>query len=510
MKILSRISAVFAILFLCLFCSSTVVSATGTYADIYAADLEVLQSFEYTDVGYYYIVVQYNGDLALPQKTTGSYATQNVSLAANDGETDITLFQIAAYEKTNVFALVFNISDIETTQNFTLANGQTFEKRASVTNTAYSGIIFAENIIFQKSGDTWLIQTESTVKSYSVALNTTNVQMPVFNSLENRLQIEIALPYTIDCDVMYTGDVSVISSDGYTGVVTAYQSMGENTLILAFENSEKWSVPTDISLSIQPCVLTFENIQLSLIDEITFYGYSDGGWLTENLREIKQIINGEIVYDKISWLKNTYTLPTPIAQTEKIFIGWNYADVFYKAGDTIVLTDETVRIEAAFVDYALQHTGAVCYNQTGVDASGLRFIATLDKADYEKYQSLIYGVGILVMPTDLISTNEFMFENYLENAMPAYAKTENILFGDSDCFELYASIIRLAESNYNRSFSARAFLLIKDGDSVRYVYADTVLSESMYDVALRALNDENTKEAWQTDILETFVQTVNV
>ena len=78
-------------------------------------------------------------------------------------------------------------------------------------------------------------------------------------------------------------------------------------------------------------------------------------------------------------------------------------------------------------------------------------------------------------------------------------------------FHLRATVSKVLESNYNRAFSARAYLVIERNGEREYVWEPYVCERSVYQVATLALEENETANelsATQKTILNDYVNEV--
>lgn len=149
----------------------------------------------------------------------------------------------------------------------------------------------------------------------------------------------------------------------------------------------------------------------------------------------------------------------------------------------------------------------------GIETSGLKFVATLDKQGFNNLYTTYDQVdaGIIIVPADFITAAG----GHTLNALSAYSGlqgktfykiTENFKENGSN-YEFSNTIINIKPSNYNRDFSAVAFVKIVESDATListltdYTYFDgayyaysNVHTACVYDIAYAAYNDRVTEE----------------
>ena len=168
-----------------------------------------------------------------------------------------------------------------------------------------------------------------------------------------------------------------------------------------------------------------------------------------------------------------------------------YGDYAVPAGCTVVY--------GTFVGLSLLDGASVRLS----NPSGLRFTAVLGAAylDSFKGEGKEVSFGILIAPTDYVnSVDEFTIKD-LEALDVKGAKYKaidaNKCANDTDADESYVFTGVLApvqEGNYNRNFSARAYIKVVEGDTVTYYYSEydeDLNSRSIEYVAEKAYADTN-------------------
>ncbi len=216
---------------------------------------------------------------------------------------------------------------------------------------------------------------------------------------------------------------------------------------------------------------------------------------------VEQTINGETstVYANNVATNGTavemkYTLPEIPVNEGEIGLGWIYDGGLYPVGHELEGIESGLDIEAVLVEFS-QLEGASVRIGTDTKGSGIRYTARLGG-----FNDYIDHMGIIVMPVDLMTKGELTHENY-------EVDTDCLEFmGDSsevklenhedygEAYYLKASVTGLFESNYTRTFTARAFLCIAYEDEDRYVYVEYNASQferRICDVAKAALADED-------------------
>lgn len=242
--------------------------------------------------------------------------------------------------------------------------------------------------------------------------------------------------------------------------------------------------------------------------------YEDDNWVCEHTTQAKKVVltDGENVqYSSVS--ENQFLLPAPQGIAHKTFLGWQVDGVLHTVGETLDLssyTQEEISVTAVYLDYALNE-GAAIRCAADMQSSGIRFSATLKKSEYDTYKTYILGIGIIIMPSDLIGTDDFVLENYNQSgrAKDYYLPSDAMDFGQDERLNLLASVITVNPKNYTRVFAARAYMLVQFGEQTHYVWDSYIEERSVYEVAFTALetDGENIPEA-EKKVLETYVNGV--
>ena len=498
--------------------------ADGEYLEILPNDFEII-SFEDQTL-YYIIKADYVGQGALPQgNRVQKYATQNIALQTNLGA-PVVLEYLQAYQSYTTVAFNFlktapnndTTGFNESVNRIVIPDGLTIDAHKNFTST-YAGIVFKGDMIFEKQGNEWkcVSNTVNAPSSDSVALTDDNFLDFSWNTTTERLEAKIALADEATADTVYNGEIIYsVSGAEYSGEVTAERKAGEAFLTLAFENSQNLRSGAGISVTISDSTLVYEEDKtLSLTGEITFYGYSDGAWLTEQYIELQKSVLNNISYERLALTTTEYTLPSASALANKMCLGWLYNGELYRAGEPIAIAQNAliVSIEAKYLAYELLDGGSIRYGASAAD-SGLRFSAVLEKASYEENIAYIRTLGVILMPTDQILANkEFTLNNYNgeKQAQQAYRNKNEITFTSAGIFKLNVAIGKMLVANYNRDFSSRAYVIVEYASGTDYVWGTKIESRSLYQVASNALTDENKDTIFtsaQITLLESYINSI--
>lgn len=498
----------------------SVQAAEKSFLQVQSSDFTVCHSDSKPVQGHYKIVLEYSGDENLPHNA----ATFNNYALEVDG------VEFCLYEETGLSIHLSYISHYDSPKQMlfvlkTTASGEKVGYTDEITSltikkgsklgaqdaTNYLGIEFIDGITLLKTNEGWSVQeTRVEEERYEVDLNATNVGLS-WNQESALLEATIALPFTRGADVCYDSTLNV-RLNNISETVTAIQYAGEAQIRLLFKN---YVAPLENEL---PCISIKEG---KLIDsesggeiivsgDISFYEYVDGTWSTEKIVQLKETVLGITTERKLG-VGDTYVFALPQTQTDKLYLGWVFQDELVQAGKTVEIasyTKRTIETEAVCVGYGLINGASIRYDQTG-DSSGIRFGAKLLTEDFAAFEEYIQGIGIIVMPSDLLGSSEFILANYggAGQAKNFFVPSEEIV-SEGDYFTLYATIVKMLKSNYNRSLCARAYVLTESGE---YLWGSTIEKRSVYQVATTIMEihkEEENLETWKATIVETYLNGV--
>ncbi|MBO5239919.1 MAG: hypothetical protein J6B56_00675 [Clostridia bacterium] len=469
----------------------------------------------------YYIVIEYKGNESLPHnpqvfdnyalKVDGTeFCVYNESGAqmnlrhVTHRETPKTLY-FWFYKKTSGDKLAYS----DNINTLTIAKGARLGAQDA---TNYLGIDFTDGLTLVKTNGVWSVQAteEEKKETYEVELNASNVTLS--RDMESGLpQATFELPFSREADATYESTLDVYLN-GNVQEITAVQRAGEAQIRLSIENYVAPLHNEIPYIRIKGGDLTDSenNVIVSVTGDITFYEYVDGSWATEKYVQLKETVLGNTTERKLGVL-DTYAFVRPQTETDKLYLGWTLENELVQEGNVIEIADytkRTIETEAVFIGYGSIAGASIRYDQTG-ERTGIRFGAKLSTADFTAFQTHIQGVGMIVMPSNLLGAAEFTLNNY---SQAGYAKNffvprENISF-NGNYFTLYATISQVLLSNYNRAFCARAYVLTENGE---YIWVSNIEKRSVYQVATAAMDAHKqnaTLNTWQTDILETYINGV--
>ena len=131
-------------------------------------------------------------------------------------------------------------------------------------------------------------------------------------------------------------------------------------------------------------------------------------------------------------------------------------------------------------------------------AQGLRFISTIDKTNPAFANVVEFGT-VLIPTADLTDLSELTIGATLNGHTVAKVPAVNLYADDAETVTFTAVITNIAEKNYAREYTARAYAIMENGS---VVYGDTSASRSVYGIAKKALElgaeSEETLALFQT------------
>ncbi len=500
--------------------SALFAKAESEYLQVKSSDLTVQSYGKYTN-NYYSIVLEYAGNEDLPNDPTGfdnyvlevdgkefcvcdkNGAQLNLWYVSHNGTAKTLIFMFKTASSGDKIA--YKDAEIDTL---------TISKDAILgapNQTDYAGILFVDGLTLVKINGAWTVDIQETETNYEIALTAENVSVFFENQT---LNVAITTPFTSEIDVEYETELAVSLNDEPQSYL-AWQAAGAEKLVFSIEDYSPMQGNEIPCLTVSSGVLIAANgTQIMLTGQAVFYEYVDGSWAKEKYVQIQETVFDITTEKKLS-ADDAYAFTKPQAQTDKLFCGWRYGNKALQTGAQLALAEyneRTLKTEAIFVGYQSITGASIRYDSAG-ESSGIRFGAVLSQADFETFSDCILGVGMIVMPQNLLTEKEFTLENYNgENQAKNFFATKDNISTQGTSFTLYASIVKVLQTNYNRAFCARAYLLVDNGvDGGEYVWCSATEKRSVYEVATAAIERDRTEGkllGWQTDILEIYINGV--
>lgn len=122
---------------------------------------------------------------------------------------------------------------------------------------------------------------------------------------------------------------------------------------------------------------------------------------------------------------------------------------------------------------------------------GLRFISTIDKTSADFSRVVEYGT-VLILSADITDLSELQIGATLNGHKVAKVPAEYLYSETEDTVTFTAVITNIAEKNYTRGYTARAYAILDDGT---VVYSDVAPSRDVYTIAGKVLANETLSEA---------------
>ncbi len=206
--------------------------------------------------------------------------------------------------------------------------------------------------------------------------------------------------------------------------------------------------------------------------------------------------------------KSNATFGEIITVTTVPMIGYTVAKIKVNGvaivGNAFVMpkSDVTVTVEFVLIpEVTLSTINGAQIRTTG--AQGLRFISSIDKTSLDFERVVEYGT-VLIPTADITDISELQIGAILNGHAVAKVKANYMYNETDDTITFTAVLTNVAEKNYAREYTARAYAIMDDGS---IVYADTGASRSIYAVAKRGLENPNESDA-NKEIFQAIVDTV--
>ena len=174
------------------------------------------------------------------------------------------------------------------------------------------------------------------------------------------------------------------------------------------------------------------------------------------------------------------------------FVGWEYNGALYAAGDSIE-ADDNITVKAVCMDVDMLDGASARLKIDNEGNGGLRFTVKVKTSEFAALGDKAQLRGVLI-PTDKID-GEFDLTEETAKDIPLSDGIEK-----NDGYTYYhITLTNVLYSNYNREFSARAYVKVtyQDGDTENVLitaYSKDKNSRSIYDIAVDAYNDGYEKD----------------
>lgn len=501
------------------------VNATGEtpYLTVSQTDFTVTE----TDSGNarnYVITLTYNGTENLPTSDTSNYQATEVAVYASEStETPLYVSGFQGTEDTLTIRISKTNHNSDGRLGYNTVNPEiirfaapTVLKLNGTLTGDYEGIRFEEGLTLTRTtGDVeWAVaeasDDEPSVEAYTETLDRENAVF-TWSETDGLFVLDFTVAYIPQTTIDYETTLSVRQNNLVSaGEIVVRQQAGENVLRCTFSPYTTDEEILSVAVTDGEVYDSVGNVTFSLTETLSYYKYADGSWETEKYVRVRETVGGQTTEKKVL-AEGEYTLATPEFSTTKAFVGWVWNDKLYAAGATVDLeayTELSLDVEALYIGYALKRGASIRYDEVGT-SSGIRFASVLQRD--EAWQPYVKAIGVIVMPKDKITTAEFTWQNYNGDgqAKNFSVTADAIDFQNGATFTLNAAITEVLARNYNRTFAARAYIVLDYHGTETYVWEDYTEERTVYYVAGQALQKGGVNDT-QKKILQTYIDGVMV
>ena len=152
-------------------------------------------------------------------------------------------------------------------------------------------------------------------------------------------------------------------------------------------------------------------------------------------------------------------LPAYESVAGRIFLGWEINGALYQGGKAATVAGVA---KAIWVDYALKEGASIRMGDTA-DQSGIRFTALLQEESFNTYGAYINSIGVIVLPAELLGTEEFTVEHSAQPVDFYALKEKGFHFADG-ILSVNGTLHTVRPTNYNRDYAARAYVGVTYAD----------------------------------------------
>ncbi len=306
----------------------------------------------------------------------------------------------------------------------------------------------------------------ATDKAYAVKVTMKNGREDyIVYATNNQVQ------YKVDGWLDFQGFVGVVTKEGGT-VVNAFISDGTKLGDMSATASYKGTVKDFTkTLSFDNSVTVMPNTEMDLDDIEGRYVFVNGKAHSYKIKKATKNADGSVTLDV-----GDFSFVNGSGYTYDIAVGNSFE---------IPLTRE-VAVKKLEADLATVN-GAQIRTK---GEQGLRFISTIEKSkDFGKVVE--YGT-ILIPSADITDLSDLVIGATLNGHTVAKVPAKK-LYAETDATITFTAVItKIAEKNYARAYTARAYAIFEDGS---VVYAESGASRSVYAVAKKGLENPNESEA---------------
>lgn len=522
-----KLLTILLLLFACFVGTFAVHNVTATeelpYLSVSSSDFTVTETNS-NNTRNYIITLTYSGDGDLPSNNN-AYDASSVSVYASEEDTNELYLKSLTAKPKEIVVYLSKTNHSDGRLGYTEANPEIIRFEAPTVFTlsdisagSYAGIRFEEGLTLTRATSEveWAVAEASAdeppIEAYTETLKKENAVFAWLET-ENLFALEFTVAYVPEVTIEYEATFSVRQNNLVSvGEISVSQQAGENVVRCTF-------LPYSTDEEILSVVITDGEVRnsayavaFSLTETLSYYKYADGSWETEKYVRVRETVDGQTIEKKVL-ADGVYTLSKPELSTSKTFVGWIWNGALYAEGTAVNLETYTalsLDVEALYIGYALKRGASIRYDEVGT-SSGIRFASVLQKDGYEKWQPYVKAIGVIVMPKDKITAEDFIWQNYNGDgkAKNFSVTADKIDFQSGTSFTLNASITEVLARNYHRAFAARAYLVLDFHGTETYLWEDYTEERTVYYVARQALQKGGLNDA-QEKILQTYIDGVMV
>ena len=232
--------------------------------------------------------------------------------------------------------------------------------------------------------------------------------------------------------------------------------------------------------------------------------YENTGWklkvvkvepITYTITATANPTEGGVVTGGGDYEENTSATVSATANEGYTFVNWteNGEEVSTDANYTFTVTTDC----KLMANFEKNPPEVELYTANGAQmrvagTQGLRFISTIVKND--AFENVV-EYGTVLIPTESLDDGDIenlVIGKSMANGHAVCKVEAKVLMAEDETSATYTAVItNIAEQNYTRSYTARAYAILDDGT---VVYSDTSTSRSIYQIAKLILEDDNATE----------------
>lgn len=287
----------------------------------------------------------------------------------------------------------------------------------------------------------------------------------------------VALPKTgTQENFVYSAKIKVLSDSGSFGLLTEIknpltQAIGATHFGLYIENSTNYGLYQYTRTAEEYYNSAYAN-QVSLLGDCVSKDDTCTLTVYNILDTTYYYVNGTLVTTSTSYYSDMH------------YDGLDYDIVgLYAENADILVTNVSVKALTGITDAltvdgtTVRYADAEGYTK-GAKASGLRFSASIDKTSSVYKSAVPSGIydpssenvkfGMLILPTDMLSTGEYLTVN---TPMALDVPMDKIESQNSEKCSFSVSLLDIPKAHYTREFTVRVYMKVKTGDTWKYTYS---------------------------------------